>query len=285
MKKVTYVASLALASCWLASQALGGPTGYVYIGHVIKDRDPDTSGKTGKAKITGKITPGKKVESVIAISRFRKKMIGGGKVYKKKWAFPAYQGKVDRETGKFTIPDLRNGTYDLVVMTPEGKIEGFHLRLEREFRRDMPLTERMAKKFLKDFDGLMKVSAFCNKIRLLGYDGNGEFVRALVEKARTRDFHSGKGQYVWRLESWVLVNYTGSWKHHQMGNEVYYRERYADPETIDRFRKSLWVFDRKLGGLKISRGKDVEGFEYVIPEKWDRSMGKTPGYIFDEELK
>ena len=270
--------SVCWAMGWLAGQAAGAATGYLYTGQVIKDRDP---APPGSAKISGKITPPDKVVSVLAVSRRKPKMAGGGKVYHKKTAFPAFPAKFDPNTGEFTISGLKDGRYDLVVMVPGGRIEGYHFYLARDFRRHTPLTDNNRKQLTKAFDSLVKVDTFCNKLRSLGYDGNGEFVNALVEKARTREFHSDKGEAIWRIESWVMVNYTGSWKHHQMGNVVYYRERMKK----DDFRKLLWLFDPKLGGISVRAGSDVDGFTYHIPEQWDRRLGKTPGYIFDEPLQ
>ncbi len=235
------------------------------------------------ASISGKITPAEKVAKVFALSR-KSTLSGKGALYKQKNKFPEFKGAFNKATGEFTIPNLKNGRYDLVIeLKGGGRIEGYHLRLAREFRRDAELTDKMKQKLWKDIDSMLQVDAFCNKRRVLAFEGNGEFVNALVEKARTREFHSDKGEAIYRIETWILVNYTGSWKHHQLGNVTYYRLRMPK----DKFVKMLWLFDRKLGGIRISRGKSVKGFEYQIPASWDkcRGMGKTPGYIFDEPLK
>ena len=278
MRKFAGVPKFCLALCWLAGQAGGAATGYLYTGDLIKDKDPTPR---GSAKISGKITPPEKVVKVLALKRNKHKLVGRGKVYSQLTAFPAFPAKFDRKTGEFTVAGLKNGRYDLVVMVPGGRIEGYHFYLQRDFRRDRPLTANNRKQLAKAFDSLVKVDTFCNKLRPLGYGGNGEFVNALVEKARTREFHSDKGEAIWRIESWVMVNYTGSWKHHQIGTLVYYRKRMKKGD----FRDLLWLFDPKLGGIRIRGGRDVEGFVYDIPQQWDRGLGKTPGYIFDEPLQ
>lgn len=235
------------------------------------------------ASITGKITPPGKVARVVALSR-KSTLSGKGKLYKQRTLFPEFKGTFNRATGEFTIPKLDTGRYDLVIhLVGGGRIEGIHLKLDREYRRDTPLTDKVKKQLWKGIDSMLKVDAFCNKRRVLHFEGNGEFVCALVEKARTREFHSDKGEAIWRIETWMLVNYTGSWKHHQHGNVVYYRKRMSK----DEFKKMLWLFDRRLGDIRISKGKSVTGFEYQIPESWDtsRNLGKTPGFVFDEALE
>jgi len=237
------------------------------------------AGPLAAASISGTITPPGKVVKLVALSR--KADMSGGKVYKKKLVFPEFPAKFDRATGKFTIPNLKNGRYDLVITLAKGRIEGYHFRLDRDYRRDDPLTDKHRQGVIKGFEKQAKVSRFCNKARVLGFDGNAKYVQALVEKARTRDFHSGKGQAVWRVEMWIMVNHTSEWKVHTSGRKTFYRFRYENRED---FSKVLWLFDPKLGGIRITKGQSVEGFQYTIPDKWDKSLGKTPGFIFDEAL-
>jgi len=234
------------------------------------------------ASISGKITPAGKVVKVSALSR-KSTLSGKGKLYKQKTMFPEFPGTINKSTGEFTIPKLENGRYDILIqLAGGGRIEGYRLKLDREYRRDKPLDEKTRAKAWKDIDSLLKVDAFCNKIRVLSFEGNGAFVVTMTEKARTREFHSDKGEAIYRIEQWVLVNYTGSWKHHSHGNVVYYRKRM----TKDAFSKMAWIFEPKLGGIRVRKDKDVTDVNYeILP--WDRCrhLGKTPGYIFDEPLK
>ena len=217
--------------------------------------------------ISGTVEPVARCRAIHAINRA--KVIRDKKKIDKK-AKKGFPAKIDRQTGKFTIANLPDGTYDLAVDATIGRIEGFDCSLTLLDYDEAALTEKHRKKILDIFRKMPP--AFMDKHVPLHIEGNGKHVRVLVMKIRDRDFHSGKGEAIIRFEIWPFDNFYGTWQHRPRSNFVLVRERMK----ADAYRKFCRTFDRSIGGIRIKKGKKIEGVEIRIPEKPNAKMGKVP---------
>jgi len=183
-----------------------------------------------------------------------------------------FKGRIDPQTGVFVIDNLVDGTYDLVLTTKEGVIEGVDLRPPPGTECDKPLTEEDKQKIAKWIaDNFALGKEFENKGRAIYIEGNGKCCKALVEKIRDRPFHASKGDGIWRVEIWIFDNLYGVWRKRQRSALVIQRKRMPLAEL----RKLVHVFDPKLGGIDIVGGKSVKDFTYQLPDKFTRDMGKV----------
>jgi hypothetical protein len=117
-----------------------------------------------KGAITGTLTPSRGVTAVRAIDRSGEK----DRVYK---------GKMDRKTGKFTIPDLPPGTYDVVVDAGAARLEGVNLKVKPPEDEDDRLTKEDIKQITKIAKALNK---FENEVDVMVVTGNGQYAAALL---------------------------------------------------------------------------------------------------------
>lgn len=150
--------------------------------------------------------------------------------------------KWNPRTGAFTFADLPgDARYDVVVRTRTGRrVEGIDLdfvdscllRLAHARRKQLDLPEPPGHAFSQaDARALMdfaaKQTGFMDLRRPLAIAGHGRYATMLVEVMRTRDFHAGKGQFVWRTELWYFQWFHGGW------------QRLNDQELVlERFRGS-----------------------------------------------
>ncbi len=253
------------------------------------------------AGISGVILPPGKARGVRAFERLGATM---NKINNR-----THEGTIDPKTGKFEIPDLPDGTYQLVVDCGDLEIEGVDLGIDDEedgatfdyvFKSETLTTERLdlsdffdpdeevsderrnrivgrlmgIPKLVEKLDSLTKVDRFCDHLRPLYAHGTKEQVFVLVEKARLRDFYAGAGQVIYRVEIWPLRRVGAVWDKPMRGVRVLQRHRFTDRETYLKFGA---MFEPRLGGIKILKGKSVSDVEYTIPDAWDSTLGKVPG--------
>ena len=220
-------------------------------------------------KIAGKITNPGRCLGVAAVRR------GGSMTRLKVEALP---GTLDKKTGKFVIPGLPEGRYDVRVHVEGGHIDGADLKLDESQQSDEPLTEKDRKAILKKIENFPE--RYSDILRPLYLQGNHKFAKALVEKIRYRPFHSGaKNARNWRVEIWIFEYYYGGWVKKRHGWKVLARIRSPYQMPRDKFDNLLWLFDPKLGGFDVADGKTTTVPVYALPEKLDMSMGKTPGSV------
>jgi hypothetical protein len=215
--------------------------------------------------ITGTISPAAKCSGVEALSRNvpdpRKPQV--------------FAGQYDAATGKFTIPNLPDGAYDLRIKIDGGTIEGVDLRQDKS-DDDREFGDADRKEILDKITNYQ--DDFMDTHRALCLTGNGSHAKALVENIRNRDFHTGeKGEIIWRVEIWLYDYYNGGWVRRQHGWQVVARIRTGDKgdTSNESFRNLLRLFDPKLGGVEVAGGGTVSDFCYNIPDKLDSTMGKT----------
>jgi hypothetical protein len=267
------------------------------------------AGSVRAASMSGIILPAGRVKSIRAFER------QGATMNKIDNRF--HDGAIDAKTGKFEIPKLPDGTYQLLIDCGDVTIEGVDLAIDDEedgpvfdyvFKTKKLAAERVdlsdffdpdeevsverkqkivaklmgVPKLVEKLDSLKKVDRFCDHLRPLAAHGVKDKVFVLVEKARLRSFYAGSGQVIYRVEIWPLNRVGAVWDKPIRGVRVLQRHRFANGAA---FLKLGAMFEPKLGGIKILKGKSVAGIQYVIPDKWDDVLGKVPGKSVPVEKK
>jgi hypothetical protein len=184
--------------------------------------------------------------------------------------------KVDPKTGAFEATGLRLGTYDLVVKTPWGRLEGVDMApklsdydalIPPEYRTDDlgkpgegPLTDDDRKDIRRI---IYEVKRYENKVRDLALTGTADRAVALMELAMDGPFVGRKGDEItWRVEQWYYAKNYGAWS--TFRTRVLYRFRVSKAE----WEKWGWQFEPSLGGLDITDDrKEPISIEFAIPEK------------------
>ncbi len=220
-----------------------------------------------------------------------------------------HKGTIDAKTGRFEIPNLPDGTYQLLIDCGDAKIEGVDLRIDDEedgpvfdyvFKTETLTSERLdlseffdpdevvsedrrnqvvgrlvgLPKLLEKLDSLRQVDRFCDHIRPLYAHGTKDRAFVLVEAARLRDFYAGRGQAIYRAEVWQFNRVGAVWDHPTKGVRVLQRHRFENKADLKAFGV---FFEPKLGGIRILQGRSVADIRYTVPEKWDDALGKVPG--------
>jgi len=184
--------------------------------------------------------------------------------------------KVDAKTGAFEAAGLRLGTYDLVVKTPWGRLEGVDMSPKlSDYDALTPPEYRTedlgspAEGALSDDDRqairdiIHKVKRYENKIREIALIGSADRAVALVLLLMDEDFVGRKGDEItWRIEQWYYEKKYDAWT--TFRTRVLYRFRVSKAvwETWG------WQFEPALGGFDITEDrKDPVTVEFAIPEK------------------
>jgi hypothetical protein len=184
--------------------------------------------------------------------------------------------KVDPKTGAFEAAGLRLGTWDLVIRTPWGRLEGVDMApkmsdydalIPPEYRTaDLgvpaagPMTEDDRKAVRRI---IYEVKRYENKIRDLYLAGSADKAVALMDILMDADFVGRKGDEVtWRIEQWYYDKSYDAWT--SFRTRVLYRFRVSKAvrETWG------WQFEPALGGFNISEDrKEAVVVEFAIPDK------------------
>ena len=183
---------------------------------------------------------------------------------------------VDPKTGAFEVTGLRLGTYDLVIETPWGRLEGLDMApkvseydalIPPEYRTEDlggggggPFTEEDRKAIRRI---IYEVKRYENKIRDLYLTGSSDKSVALMELLMDGDFVGRKGDEItWRIEQWFYEKNYDAWT--TFRTRVLYRFRVSKAE----WQTWGWQFEPALGGFNISVDrKEPVVVEYAIPEK------------------
>jgi len=184
--------------------------------------------------------------------------------------------KVDPRTGAFEAPNLRMGTWDLVLLTPWGRLEGvdmgpklseYDALIPEEYRtEDLGLeaggavSEEDAKAIRRH---VYDVKRHENRIRDLALRGTGDKAVALMELALDRDFVGRKGDEItWRIEQWYYEKKYDAWL--PFRTRVLYRYRVSKAA----WQTWGWQFEPALGGFNVTADlKEPITVRYVVPEK------------------
>jgi hypothetical protein len=184
--------------------------------------------------------------------------------------------KIDPKTGEFEATGLRLGTYDLVVRTPWGRLEGIDMTpktseydalIPPEYRTEDlgkpaggPLTDDDRKDIRRI---IYDVKRYENNIRDIHLVGAADRAVALMELMMDQPFVGRKGDEItWRVEEWYYRKQYGAWS--TLRTRVLYRFRVSKAE----WATWGWQFEPALGGFDITEDrKEPITVEYAIPEK------------------
>jgi hypothetical protein len=184
--------------------------------------------------------------------------------------------EVDRETGAFEAAGLRLGTYDLVVHTPWGRLEGVDMTpvlseydalIPPEYRTEdlgLPAEGEFTdedRRWIEDH--VFKVKRHENRIRILALRGTADVAVVLMELMLDRDFVGRKGDEItWRVEKWTYEKKYGGWR--PFRTRALYRRRVSKRV----WEAWGWQFEPALGGLTITEDRtEPVTVEFEIPEK------------------
>ena len=222
--------------------------------------------------IKGTITPPERVVGVQAVDRKNKNA-------------HTHEAKFDAKTGKFTVAGLPPGrTYDLIVLTPAGEIQGVDMqfndgefaRLVRKKRRGKPSHEFTDDDFEQIISHILGIEQYEDIVRPLCLAEFGGRATVLVEKIRTRDFHSQQGdEYIWRTELWYFRFRYGGWE--KVPNVAQVLESRRLP--VSAFKQINLVYEPKLGGIEIPKDGEPRAINYRLPKKLDPRRGRVGGKI------
>ena len=191
---------------------------------------------------------------------------------------------VDPKTGAFEAARLRLGTYDFVLRTPWGRIEGLDMQpkvseydvlIPPEYRTPdlgLPGTGALSDADAKEVRRIIyEVKRYENKIRDLALSGNSSQAVALMELAMDGPFHGRQGdEIVWRIEQWYYEKKYDAWE--AFRTRVLYRFRVSKAEQ----QTWGWQFEPALGGFDITDDRTAPvTVEYAIPDKPDPAKGLT----------
>jgi hypothetical protein len=240
---------------------------------------PTARAKSGD--VTGTISPAGRVASVRLVSRET-----GESRKPDAW---------DADSGKFAFRKLPGAAgYDVAIRTADGRrIEGIDLsftderllKLAEQRRRELGIKNPEPRKFTKDdaarlVEFAQKHGDFMDLRRPLYIRGDGRRATMLVELMRTRDFHAGRGQYVWRIELWYFENYFGGWA--RVDNQERLLERMRT--TPAGWRKMAIEYRPELS-VRIDAEGESEPVKFTLPEKIDPSRGRPANTKPDLDTK
>ena len=193
--------------------------------------------------------------------------------------------RLDKSTGAFEVKGLRLGTYDFIIRTPWGRLEGidmepkvspYDILVPAEYRTpDMGL--RPEGEFTeKDRAAIRRiiheVKRYENKITDMLISGSTDMAVVLVELMMDKAFHSRKGDEItWRIEQWTYEKKYDAWT--AFKTRCLYRFRLSKAE----WQTWGWQFEPKLGGFTITEDlKEPVKVEFAVPAKPVRAKG-VPG--------
>jgi hypothetical protein len=221
---------------------------------------PDLTKNPGRT-IRGKLTPPERIKEVILWERSMDLKI------------PV---KIDPKTGEFEVKGLRMGTYDFVIRTPWGRLEGldmapkvspYDILIPQQYRTpDLGLEPEGTfadedKKSIRHI--IYDLKRYENKIRDLYLSGSADKAVALMELLMDESFVGRKGDEItWRVEQWYYEKKYDAWTTFRA--RVLYRFRISKAA----FDTWGWQFEPALGGFDITADrKEPIAVEYAIPEK------------------
>jgi len=184
--------------------------------------------------------------------------------------------QVDPKTGTFEVTGLKMGTYDLVVITPWGRLEGVDMApklseydalIPPEYRTEDigpaaegAFSEDDKKAILRI---IREVKRYENKIRELAIGGAADRAVVLVDLLMDENFVGRKGDEItWRVEQWFYDKKYEAWT--TFRTRVLYRYRVSRAV----WQTWGWQFEPAIGGLNITSDlKEPVTVAFTIPEK------------------
>lgn len=173
---------------------------------------------------------------------------------------------------RWEFKDLPAGTYDLVLLAKNRvRIEGFQYVPVREFDPFFPQDAKTGadtRKFL--LEDIRKSPHYENKVVPLYLGGTDKAVRVLVMLLRDKPTsyeHDFPGAATLRHEIWQYSSNYGAWRKEK-------RTKVLDRVLLhrDELRRWTWLWDPKLGGIKIKSHPVT--IKYEIPKSFKESKLK-----------
>lgn len=253
----------------------------------------------GTGRIQGTIAPPGKATKVGVVERIPADI--------KKLNDKTHWGRLDRKTGEFVVDNLAPREYDLVIETPQGRIEGVKLYVPGEEdkatydltlgtgglkvqrfdvspyieegeilppeKRDKLVRRKLRiDKLVDRVEKTLKVARFMDTNRALVVHGTRERAVVLMELSRKTTFYAEKGdQVIWRVETWPFEWKYTLWHKPRKGLEVWQRLRIPAAQ----FATMGYVWEPALGGIAVKAGETTT-VDYTLPEELPKSLGKVP---------
>jgi len=211
-------------------------------------------GAAGETALQGTLTPPGQIKPVVLLDRAQRQ-----EMTPKEVRIAEKSGAFDAKTGAFSFKGLNpDASYDLFVELNDGtKLEG--VDLTPKVTDEASLMPEGRATIEKHFYGMKQ---FCNENRILQIVGNGKSAAVLVELCRTSEFHSGKGDVIWRTERWDYVEQFGAWQ--PDSTRVFRRFRL----NKDEWSEWRWYYVSAWGGLRAG----MEPLKLQLPD-----LKETPG--------
>jgi len=170
----------------------------------------------------------------------------------------------------FEHRQLPPGSYDLVLITHKGRIEGVNLRVVNAADGAPELREKDVAEIRKL---VLRMKSFADRRRILFLQGRGNEARVLVEELTTRKttLPSSTPFVVWRVEVWSYRKEFGAWDRYDW--QVVARER----SSLADYKNTTWVFEPKLGGFTLNEETPAVEVTYEIPADLDPRAGLVAG--------
>jgi len=183
---------------------------------------------------------------------------------------------VDPKTGAFEATALKLGTWDLVVETPWGRLEGVDMApklseydalIPPEYRTEDLGRETGGTPAEADLKAIRRhiheVKRHENRIRDLEIRGTADRAVALVELVLDRDFVGRRGDEItWRMEQWYYEKKYDAWT--PLRTRVLHRRRVSKAV----WQTWGWQFEPALGGFNVTDDlREPITVRYAIPEK------------------
>jgi len=212
-------------------------------------------------EIVGQISPPESARAVFAVQRLKNTM--------KEIRREDHPGELNAETGQFTIKGLADGIYDLLIVTTRGRIEGVDLEVQGDAAK--PLSEQDLEELKSR---IAKMDEFMNRKKALFIQGDQSRAKALMDLCRDRVHHMGS-DLIWRIEIWQFENLYGSWQlrgQGRKGRKTLHRIK-APRDQVEAIR---YLFEPRLGGIRVNGDQPVEIPKYRIPKDWQTHPGSAP---------
>jgi hypothetical protein len=210
--------------------------------------------------VTGVLERPTEITELVAVDRTDDRKDGIGSLKK------GYPGRVDTNTGRFTIQGLPLGKkYDLILEAGPVRLEGVALNdvPPSDFEEEQPLSAADRKKIEKIARAL---NVFEDQVEVMAIAGNIQHATVLLNKLRTKPFFESKpGEVIWRLELWRFEKPEENWiKSQELLALVYYRERLQRSD----FEKKMLTLDPALGGIAVTeKAPTVDLGKIALPDR------------------
>jgi len=176
---------------------------------------------------------------------------------------------MDDGKGRWVFKDLPKGRYDLVILA-EGhrRYEGFQFINIKEFDPIVSPSskpEDEASEFV--LNDIKKSQHYENKVSPLYLAGNDKAIRVLMMLLRDKPttYEEIKNAATFRHEIWQYTWNYGGWEKEK-------RTKVMDRVIMngDELRKWTWLWDAKLGGIKV--GSKAVTIQYDLPKPDDKTL-------------